>query len=541
MAVSQPSNEESIQLPGPEARAGRAIPNLAGTLWEWLNQRWLLLVPGGLALLLVLGGLLLPQMPGQLNDEPAAAARWLLTTSSSYGAVGGLLRALGLFNVLHSPLLRFLLALVGLILAAQLGTWLGYALLLYRIRRNPEQLLTQPAPAWAEPLSLQAGIPLYRLRQALPLPPKETVEALRAWLGQRFQQVAEGTAPLPPEAPEAELPEVRFWATRDAPFAYLRPALLAGLLLALLAMWSVVTLGWQMAPPTLAPGETYRYALRNVELSYPVPPVEETSSQALPAPVLEARVGEHRASATVTARTRLRLGPVDVIARPGPLGVLVATADGSPAIARPGQGRPAATVGLLFPGPGSEESLVLPEAGLGLRLVRRAPQTSAGAPEPSEQFLVEVYSGNSVEPRERLELSGREAQEIRLGPDGPRLRWVPMPGLQVEIRRMPGVWLLWPALFLALAGAVGFWRRPTWLLVQVAPWPQEHTLVIAQSDRQATLAELEAWQEEEQEAEEEAAADADAEDDDDGTEEGAPAAAARGAHAAKGASSSSQE
>ncbi len=203
MAVSQPSNEESIHLPAPEVKAGRALPNLAGTLWEWLNQRWLLLVPGGLALLQVLGGLLLPQMPGQLNDEPAAAARWLLTTSSSYGAIGGLFRALGLFNVLHSPLLRVLLALMGLILAAQLGTWLGYALLMYRARRNPAQLLAQPAPAWAAPLTLQAGIPLYRLRQALPMPPEAAVEGLRSWLSQRFQQVAEGTAPLPPEAPEA--------------------------------------------------------------------------------------------------------------------------------------------------------------------------------------------------------------------------------------------------------------------------------------------------------------------------------------------------
>ncbi len=330
---------------------------------------------------------------------------------------------------------------------------------------------------------------------------------------------------------------MRFCATRDAPFAYLRPTLLAGLLLALLAMWSVVTLGWQMAPPTLAPGETYRYALRNVELSYPVPPVEETSSQALPTPVLEARVGEHRAAATVTARTRLQLGPVDVVARPGPLGVLVAMADGSPAIARPGQGRPASTVGLLFPGPGSEESLLLPEVGLGLRLVRRGPQASDGSGVPSEQFLVEVYSGNSVEPRERLELSGREAQEIRLGPDGPRLRWVPMPGLQVEIRRMPGVWLLWPALALALAGTVGFWRRPTWLLLQVAPWPQEHTLVIAQSDRQATLAELEAWQEQE----EVQAAVEEAEEDDDGLEDADPAAVEEGERAGRGASSRAAE
>ena len=58
--------------------------------------------------MLLTASALLPQLPGQLQDEPAAADRWLTATVEAFGAAATVLRSLGLFDVLHSPLLRIL-------------------------------------------------------------------------------------------------------------------------------------------------------------------------------------------------------------------------------------------------------------------------------------------------------------------------------------------------------------------------------------------------------------------------------------------------
>src|SRR5690606_2891692 len=87
--------------PAPDAGAdGRDVGT---TLWQLLCDPWLLLAIAGLLGVLLTAGALLPQLPGQLQDEPAAADRWLTATAEAFGAAGPWLRSLGLFDVLHSP------------------------------------------------------------------------------------------------------------------------------------------------------------------------------------------------------------------------------------------------------------------------------------------------------------------------------------------------------------------------------------------------------------------------------------------------------
>ena len=63
--------------------------------------------------------LLIPQLPSQLQSSPAAANRWLLTARTQYGTLGSLFGALGLFDLLHNPAFRLLLAALLYLLAMQ--------------------------------------------------------------------------------------------------------------------------------------------------------------------------------------------------------------------------------------------------------------------------------------------------------------------------------------------------------------------------------------------------------------------------------------
>ena len=95
------------------------------TVWRWLRNDWLFVICGCAVLIVAGSSYYLRQMPGQLADDPLAAARWLMTTSAEYGFTGDLLRSLGLFDLPRSPLLHLLLALIGLILFVRLGDQLA--------------------------------------------------------------------------------------------------------------------------------------------------------------------------------------------------------------------------------------------------------------------------------------------------------------------------------------------------------------------------------------------------------------------------------
>ncbi len=62
-----------------------------------------------------------------------------MSVSAGYGLAAFSLRTLGLFNVLYSPLLHLLLALIGLILLVQLGDQLSIAWQLRQLSKRIEQ------------------------------------------------------------------------------------------------------------------------------------------------------------------------------------------------------------------------------------------------------------------------------------------------------------------------------------------------------------------------------------------------------------------
>ena len=70
------------------------------------------------------------------------------------------------------------------------------------------------------------------------------------------------------------------------------------------------------------------------------------------------------------------------------------------------------------------------------------------------------------------------------------LRFVPLPSMAAAVRYQPAIWLLWVALALVIIGAVGYRYRPAFLLLQLAPWPTAHTVVVAQSDDAAEIERL---------------------------------------------------
>jgi hypothetical protein len=137
---------------------------------------------------------------------------------------------------------------------------------------------------------------------------------------------------------------------------------------------------------------------------------------------------------------------------------------------------------LVFPTPGSEDSLLLPEQAAGLRIVRSA--------DPAEGFILELYRSTDVEPVLRQEISGQTPVQIPL-PDEPFSLYVaPLPALQIHVRHLPGQWLVWAGLALALAGLPALIRPPVFALVQVAPWPVAQSVAVLQSSSRNELAML---------------------------------------------------
>ena len=463
-------------------------------LWSLLANPWLLILVAGIDLILVGAAALLPQLPGQFVESPAEASRWLLATAGEYGTLGSLLGSLGLFDVLHSFALRVGMALLGLLLFVQLGDLLAQGL---RLRRLP-QLLETPVPEPGQPLPVPGHLPVHGLRVAVDAPPAAVAPEIEATLARlspdRPPQTA--AAPLPGDAPTSErrwLLLGHLWA------AALRPLLLIGVLLAVGVLWIGANFGWEVTPPTMAPGSEYRFPRRDIVLRYQAPPAEQataTSSEASRGlvPKLSVEVGSASGVLAVKGQSKLRLGQVTVTARLGPLGLLLSAPDGQPVLALPGETEGQAQLGFLFPTPGSEETVLLPQAGAGLRLVRV--DRPEGSPGEQTTFLLEVFHQESNEPvlRETLDQLVQEGSELRAIPlpDGEvQVLFRLAPGLDVQLRHLPGDWLLWPALLLGLVGVAGFLRRPFFLLVQLAPWPVDRSVLVAQSDSPRLLRPLE--------------------------------------------------
>jgi len=484
---------------------------LTRTLWQWLHSSTVLVAAGLITFLLFLCAILIRQMPGQIADEPAAATRWLLTVSEEYGIWGNALRALGLFDVLHNPLLQLLVAVIALILLIHLGTMVAT---LWRFWQAPDAL-TETVAHSGDPLTLPATQPLYRLRQAVPQTPSLLCAQVTQAISPHFDEVISltvNTAPyqadtektdqdLPPAEP-VTVAEFRLLARRHRQrWIWLRPLLPVGLLLALLVVWIILATGWEITPPLLAPGDEYRATTQRVVFTYPLP-----AEKAGLTPTLAVEINDAPQQLWLGESRSRHWGQISIQANPGPPALLIRSTDETIQLSRPGQTQRTANLGLLFPSLGSEDSVVV-ENSVGLRIVRVAllPEAEGDRANTSEnnssrqspldtadyeQFLVEVYQRDETKPVQTIHISEQTTATIQVSGIAQELMFIPLPSLAAVVRYQPGIWLLWLAAGLILVGVAGFRFAPTFLLLQMAPWPTDRTVVVAQSDTAAEIEQL---------------------------------------------------
>lgn len=442
-------------------------------LWHWLRRPWLALFAGFVGVMLILAVWQLPQLPGQLVDEQAAAATWLLTTSSAYGIWGNAFLALGLFDVLRSPLLYLLLALLVPTLAAQLADQLGAVEQQRSVQRFP---LQTPADSPGERLNLSAARALFRWRGLVKAAPTEVMATLENGLPHGFVIRNRATPPIAaPANLDTDLAaeemlspvEQRVLALRYPYLQSLRPLLMVGLLSAVAGAWIALAFGWQVTAPPLAPGTAFRSANRGLVLQYRV------ALTNTPTTLLLAALQGISVTVPTAETTQQRVGPATFQVRPSYPGIWIATADGSERLTLPGEAKLRASVGLVFANAGREESLLIPDQGAGLRIVQRA---------GSDNFVLELYRSDAIQPIYRAELTPGGQLTIPFAPGDTELIITALPGLQVDVRHLPGLWLVPVGILLAVAGALAFVRPSNFLLLQVAPWHGENTVVVLQSD-----------------------------------------------------------
>jgi hypothetical protein len=455
---------------------------LVDGLWRGLVDLRLLLAVLAVMLLLALIALGLPQLPDQVRTDPGEANRWLLATAERTGGLGEILGASGLFSLLRSPIFQLALAGATVLLLIQLAYVFGAALQLRHVAQDAEH---QPSQA-GEAVALPPGRRIYRLRRSVEiddaadkaedsvLPGPELAEAYPT-VARSAITVAAAEAPGL-SSPENPVEEYRTLALRSPWAAWLKLCLPMGLLLFASAIWLLARYGWEVTIPTLAPGETFRYAAGSLELRYDVP-VNEATGGATPTLIIDA--GEAQERLPLTAGAWANVGGAIAAAEPATTAMLVRTRGSQPLLAQPGQSTPSTAIGLLFPSAGSEQALLLPRQGAGLRIVR--------AGDGRNEFMVEFYPRNSTAPDPILRVRDDEPQFLTFE-DGQIVDLLPVPSVRVTVRRMPGLWLLLPALLLTIVGLIGYWRRPGFALLQDAPWSPGKRVVIVQSDRRATIA-----------------------------------------------------
>ena len=145
-----------------------------------------------------------------------------------------------------------------------------------------------------------------------------------------------------------------------------------------------------------------------------------------------------------------RVGLATIQVRPTYPGIWLATADGSKRLTLPGETELRSSIGMVFADSGSEESLLIPDQSAGLRIVQRA---------GTNGFVLELYRSDSVQPAYRGELTEGGHLTIPASPDGLELVATTLPGLQVDVRHLPALWLVPLGILLAFVGAVAFLRR----------------------------------------------------------------------------------
>jgi hypothetical protein len=455
-------------------------------LWLALGSPWLLLGLAGWLALLLLVSLWLPQMPDYLREEGSAASRWLLAAATPYGALGAAARGLGFFDVLHSPLFLAPLAALILVLLVQIVQQIVAA---QALRRLPAVL--EAAGVNGEPLPLHSPYRLLRWRSAVADATLTQTGQMQMLLQARFVRLERRTmrvAPAPVTLDPARstvdgdgaapVLEERLLASRGQQAVLLRPLFLAGMLCAALYLWTASVLAWHFEAPFLIPGAPAVDSVHDLSLQYELArPVDGVLT-----PRLRIALGDASVAAVVASRVEAQVAGVEVVARAvAPALEVRSLAEGAD-LARPGQAAAVSALGLGFPADGSEETVLLPGIGAGLRIVRDGQNTPAV---DDDVFTVEVYSGASEQPLRRFTVSSSQIETIRVrGPGDPALTlaFVPLPALAVEARSAPGQWLMIVALILAAAGLIGYLQHPGFVLLQVGPWPEQRTVMTVQSD-----------------------------------------------------------
>lgn len=484
MAQSAAMNDTTAAQTSPSAAAGTLPPQ---PLWRALDAVWQactdprpLMVIAVLLLAAVIVTQVAPQMPGQLRTEPLAADRWLTTTAEGFGAPGAILRTLGLFDLLHSPLFHALLWVAMFLLLVQTAQAVFVA---QRIRHLPH-LLSYPGEQGAEAVPVQMPQRVLRWRAALPASPLATAavceQSLRRWAGyleRRTQRVApapeQGLEGAPEGAAKSDsILEERLLGVRGWRTVLLQPLLPAGMLLALSMVWWTAMFSHQFLPGQLLPGERTSNTLLGVTFEYAL--IYPAMGQI--GPVLRVNKGDEQ-QVLPLAPGSITLDGVVVSVQPGAPAMLVRTLDDAALLAQPGQSSTAALQGLGFPNPGSEQVLLMPQDGVGMRIIRQESERAAST------FIVEVFQGASEAPVQRFAVTGSQVERITTPRGSVPLAFIPMPMFQVQAYSAPGLWVLAAAFVLAVTGALGFRRRPAFLLAQSSPWPRERSVIILQSDR----------------------------------------------------------
>ncbi|MCS6827966.1 MAG: hypothetical protein NZ553_15240 [Caldilinea sp.] len=456
-------------------------------LWRTFVEPRSLAVVGSLLMLFALFGVLLPQMPGQLRSEALAADRWLTATAEGYGAFGGVLRRLGAFDVLHSPWFLGLLWIAFFLSLMQIAHLVWGAFLFLRVLKTFEDV----GGSCGEAVRVVLPERIFRWRGTASTSAPLVVEACKAQMQHWAERVERRTVHAPISALQAEafascgvtLPrevqEERALGVRGRLESALRPLLPAGMALALAVVgWRSLT-GSSFLPAALLPGERASDAVLGVTVEYrllfPKPGVV--------GPALQVSKGETLRLLPL-APGSVELDGVVVDVRPGAPALLVRTLDDAPLLARPGQSFGANEVGLGFLHPGSEQALVMPRYGVGMRIIRQDGGMSDDA------FLVEVFQGEDETPMQRFTIAESEVVAIKTTEQPILLAFVPIAMFQVHAYTAPPLWLLFPALLLMLVGAYGFRRSAAFVLVQAGPWPIDRSIVVLQSNRPALLAAL---------------------------------------------------
>lgn len=493
---------QAIEAPRPTAPVlpDRARADAWQTIWLALGSGWLVLGLAAWLALLLLVAAWLPQMPDYLREEGSAASRWLLATATAYGAAGGMARGLGLFDVLHSPLLLLPLAALVFVILVQIGQQITAA---RALRRLPATLAT--AGVNGEPLALASPYRLLRWRGATAESALALASQVQLLLEARFGRVDRRTvrvAPAPvtvdPENPPADgdsatpVLEERLLAARGHRAVILRPLLLGGMLCAALYLWIASLYAWHYTTAFLVPGASAVDSVHGLTLQYDMArPVDGVLT-----PRLRIELDDNSTLVTVAPSMNAGLAGVDVAARAVAPALAVRTVAENADLARPGQAATVNALGLGFPTDGSEETVLLPKIGAGLRIVRDGQNTPAA---DDDIFLVEVYSSASEQPVRRFEVTASQVETIQAGgPEDPALTlaFIPLPVLAVEARTAPGQWLLIVGVILVAAGLFGYVQQPGFMLVQLGPWPEQRTVMTMQSDLPAELSALRRWREE---------------------------------------------